>query len=103
MKDPSIQHVLISLDNSSDQSSVITMFKDLVELVLDTENGVSFTEFSKDDLDQFFDSLPKSTFEDILEHYWLKYPQLRHTVKFNCPVCGHAEDINFTGLSDFFT
>jgi hypothetical protein len=103
MRNPTVEHIIRSMDAANSDDSVIKMFKDLVEQVMDTDKGINFDDFTREDLDVFFDSLPQTTFDSILEDYWLKYPQLRHLIKFNCPVCGHKEDIQFTGLSDFFT
>jgi hypothetical protein len=103
MKNPNIDHVLTSMNNSKSEDSVIEMFKDLIESIMDTDKGISYNDYTRENLDEFFDSLPRSTFDSILEDYWLKYPQLRHLIKFHCPVCDHKEDIQFTGLADFFT
>ena len=104
MKHPNINHVISSIESKADVGhGVMDMFKSLVDQVIDTKSNEVYSEYTEDELTEFFDSLPRSTFDLMLENYWLKYPQLRHVVHFECPMCKHKEDIKFAGLADFFT
>ena len=88
--------------DKSNMVDVNNLLKSMVTSVVDTKSGVSYTEFTSEELDSFWNKLNPSILVDILEDFWEKTPSHRIVHKFVCPSCGHTEDIVLEGFHDFF-
>ena len=60
-----------------------------------------YDEFSKNELEEFVDSLPQEQFKKISE-FFEGMPKLQHEVKYSCPKCKAKNEATLVGLQDFF-
>ena len=71
------------------------------DTIYDDENLYNASEYTKSDLDDFVNQLPRSVLTDI-EKYIKGLPKLITTVEFVCEKCGHHNKYVLEGFQDFF-
>jgi hypothetical protein len=74
----------------------------LIESVSNLETGVVYDDFTKEELNEFLDSLPFGFMAEAANQFLSTMPTLSKKIKFKCPSCGHEEDITVRGLTNFF-
>lgn len=72
-----------------------------LDSVLTEEEQMSFSDYSKQEILDFIDSLTKTQFENIKD-YIAKMPRLRHEINFNCESCNEENNYTLEGIQDFF-
>ena len=73
----------------------------MIDTIYDDENLYNASEYTKSDLDDFVNQLPRSVLTDI-EKYIKGLPKLITTVEFVCEKCGHHNKYVLEGFQDFF-
>ena len=73
----------------------------MIDTIYDDENLYNASEYTKSDLDDFVNQLPRSVLTDI-EKYIKGLPKLITTVEFVCEKCGHHNKYVLVGFQDFF-
>jgi hypothetical protein len=70
-----------------------------LESIMDSEK--IYDDYTKEELQDFLNSLDLSVFKNILDFY-INTPRLSKNINFNCKKCNYSETIVLSGLSDFF-
>jgi hypothetical protein len=96
MKYPTIENLsLVQQDQNT-----FDIIRDSIEYVYDQETV--YDDFTKDEADNFLESLSKSQFE-LISEFFATMPKLRHEVKYKCKKCKKTETVLLEGLQSFFT
>ena len=98
VKHPNLKTVSKYDLTSADSELLYSMIKSCIVMVYDEEE--MYTEFSKEDLDNFFISLTSKHKEKLVD-FISNIPRLRYVSTFRCR-CGYEEPIVFEGLESFF-
>lgn len=88
-----------AIDSDADLFKLISS---LIESVSNTETGVVYEDFTQEDLLEFLDDLPFGFLGEVANKFLGSMPSLTKNIKFKCPSCGHEEDIEIKGLTNFF-
>lgn len=80
---------------------LMTMLEECIESIFDQENVYYTKDIPKEELRQFVDSINPAQ-EKLINRYFETMPKIAHMLRFNCPKCGHQEDIKLEGVSNFF-
>ena len=94
MKYPTIESLGVLNDENT-----FDIIRDSIEYVYDQENV--YDDFSKQDADNFLESLSKNQFE-LISEFFATMPKLRHEVKYKCKACKKTETVVLEGLQSFF-
>jgi hypothetical protein len=90
---------MISAENVD---AVFNIIYSCSEYVFD-EDGVYYTaETSREEFDNFLNSLTQEQF-DTITRFFEMLPKIKHDVKHTCEKCGYVHDLHMEGLNDFFT
>lgn len=76
------------------------MLADSIESIYDGDDVFYPSDFEKEDLDNFLESLDDTKFKKINE-FFEKLPKLIYDLDFKCHKCGHKEKIKLEGLKSF--
>ena len=98
MKYPTVKHLI----NYGNEKSVVKMTFDIVQsctVNIFDANDV-YEDFSKKELQDFFDQLNTEQFDKI-QNFFDKMPKLRHTIKVKNPNTEVESDIVLEGLQSF--
>lgn len=101
MKYPTVETAESMSNDASESDLVFDTIKQLIDYIYDAENVYRIEDHTKEEVDQFIDSLTHSQLEKI-ERFFETMPKVKHTVKWKCEKCGVEEDIVIEGLSNFF-
>lgn len=91
---------LESLANSdeSDKGMLISS----IESIFDGDQVWDPSEYTIDDLNAFYDSIPLSKKADIIKSFFNKIPHINYETQTKCPKCGFEYKIEFNSLDDVF-
>ena len=70
--------------------------------MINGETRISADEVSVKEITEFVESMNSMQFQSIAD-YVQSMPQLEDTVNFTCSNCGHENERNLKGISDFFS
>lgn len=84
-------------------ASMFDLLIDLIESVVDTEEGTSYTDFTKEEMTEFLDNIYSNVVDEIYDKFIDKIPTLSYDFDFTCPRCGTVHPMHLKGLSDFFS
>lgn len=84
---------------TEDVGHALDLIAACVESVFDANSVI--TEFNQDEMVKWLETLTQQQFAEI-QKFFDSIPRLRHTVKFECPSCGHEQDIVIEGIQNFF-
>lgn len=102
MKYPNSNDVTRSIDEKkSDVENTYSVIASCLDKVFDTENVYEVAGQTKQEVQQFIESLNKQQFEKI-KQFFEKLPKLKHGVAFKCEKCGSDNDITLEGSESFF-
>lgn len=90
------------LMQSTDIMDMYYIAKSLLVSVIDSEENVSYTDWTDTELTEFWDTLSPTDLEKVLSDFILASPthELHHT--FRCPVCKYEANMNLKGIFSFF-
>ena len=102
MKYPSSEDVLKNIDSKkSDVENSYAVIAACLDKIFDTDNVYDVASQTKQEVQEFIDSLNKQQFEKIKD-FFDKLPKLKYPIGFNCTKCGHANDVTLEGMESFF-
>lgn len=90
------------LMQSTDIMDMYYIAKSLLVSVIDSQENTSYTDWTGEELNEFWDSLSPADLEKVLNDFILASPthELHHT--FRCPVCKYEANMNLKGIFSFF-
>tara|TARA_R100001015_G_C4613796_1_gene169530 strand:- start:23 stop:766 length:744 start_codon:yes stop_codon:yes gene_type:complete len=86
---------------NQDSETMLKIITDCIVSIYDEEEVYQAKDHTRDELEQFVESIPSSAFNDIVE-FFETIPKLSHTLKVKCPKCKHMNEFILEGLEDFF-
>lgn len=100
---PSYNDVLkvMSTDSKTQTETVIDVIAACMDAVLTDEESISLKNETREEINNFIDSMSGKQFEDISE-FVQDMPQMEYKGNVKCPNCGHNQRIELKGLDDFF-
>lgn len=81
--------------------SGLFVMKKSIETIFDAENVYEVSDVSKEDLDEFIDSLTLQQVEKV-GSYFNDLPRLEKEVEYQCNLCGTKQSRTLVGLQSFF-
>jgi len=100
MKYPSIRDVIL-LSSSDKSDDIVDMVVDCVKGIFDNENYWEAADQTKEEINEFIQSLTKEQFDKI-EEFFVTAPKVVQTVECDCPKCGKQNISRIEGLHNFF-
>ncbi len=100
MKDPNAAIFTKINPDNNEFDQMLSMMYECTKLVYDPDDV--YTDFSREELNDFIGQLTKDQFEDITE-FFNTLPALKHEINYVCRECGKSETITLEGLQSFFT
>lgn len=102
MKYPDYKTIETAYENSgSDEEDVFGVIKSCIDYIYDQDNVYSLKEATKEEIDEFFDSLSVKQIREI-KNYFNNLPTIKKEIKVKCNKCGFNHEINVKGLMNFF-
>lgn len=89
----------ISLDDES--ISIVETIINSIDYIYDKENVYYAKDSSKEELNEFVESLQSKDLEKIKD-FFLTIPKLSKNVHFKCNKCNYEENIKIEGIESFF-
>lgn len=87
---------------TDDEDDMFKVVSKLIESVSNVDDGVIYEDFTKEELAEFLDNLPFGFLAEVANQFLTSIPALSKKIKFKCPSCGHEEEIEIKGLTNFF-
>lgn len=81
--------------------SIYELVASCMESVWNNDEVHYTKDISKDDLNNFLDTMTSEQFKKFKE-FFETMPALTHTVNYKCPSCGKEDTYTFKGITDFF-
>lgn len=100
MKYPSFQ-VLEKYKDLNETTTIVNMIIDCIDYIYDEENMYYAKDASKEELEEFIDSLQSKDLEK-LKLFFETMPKIKRKLQFKCNKCNHEEDIDVEGIQSFF-
>jgi DNA-directed RNA polymerase subunit M/transcription elongation factor TFIIS len=102
MKYPTADDVMKNVNsNKSEIENTYAVIAASLDKIFDTENVYDVSTQSKEEVNDFIESLNQKQFEKIKE-FFEGLPRLKHPVKFTCEKCKHENSFSLEGLENFF-
>lgn len=79
---------------------IYSLMMECVKCIWDADD--TYEDFSKKELEEFFDGMTKDQFEKISD-FFNTMPKLAHTIEYACGGCGEETTVEIEGLQSFFT
>lgn len=99
LRDPSYRLSLVE-QQSKGVDGQFAVILSSVEQIYGKEE--TYTDFTRQELSDFFDTLNKSELAKIRE-FFETTPKLQHEIKFKCSSCGQEDTVVLEGMQSFFT
>ena len=102
MKYPSLD-TFVEMNFSEDQGveQVFKMAASCIESISDAEQVYDASDSTKEELNEFFESLTSSQFK-LIQEFFETMPKLAYTLKVTNPNTGVESDVELEGLASFF-
>lgn len=94
-------NLMNSFEDKFTYESTSELIKQSVNMVYDTNQTYTRDLYSKEELDEWFDSLTQSQYDKLLE-FFNNLPSLTHDLEFKCKHCGYETNIHLEGIESFF-
>ena len=101
MKYPNMKVLYSQEFKSLKYEDIINLIIGCVEYIYEGEKNYPISESTREELKDFFESLPQEQFGNIRK-FFESMPRLRHETKVKNPKTGVESKITFSGLQDFF-
>ena len=101
-RQPSLNDVPENL-NAEDLNaeSIFEVIRNCVEMVTYGDEVFTNEDFSKSELQEFIDQFTGDEFQKI-QDYFERLPKIKHDLKFRCSNCNTDNEIELSGMQDFF-
>jgi len=100
MKYPSFE-LLEKYDGREEEEIMMEMLVDCVDYIYDKEQIYYAKDSSREELQEFVDSLQQKDLEKI-KVFFDTVPEIKKDLHFDCPKCGYKDEISVKGLQNFF-
>jgi hypothetical protein len=100
MKYPNFE-MIEKYKDAKDASVIVNMIIDCVDYIYDEENMYYSKDTSREELEEFVDSLQTKELEK-LKLFFETMPKVKKKLQFKCNKCNHEEDIDVEGIQSFF-
>ena len=84
-----------------DETDVSSILSAVIDTIFDNDGVYNADETSQKELDEFINSLSHEQVAQI-QNYIESLPVLEHIITWQCPKCGHKNEVTLRGLQDFF-
>lgn len=101
MKWPNYKSLMDLDENSGVTDQTFSMVIKCLDAVLTPEEQMSFSDYSKEEISEFIDSLTTAQFEKV-KNFIQVMPRLKHEVGFHCESCSEENKYTLEGIQDFF-
>jgi hypothetical protein len=88
---------------AADMKEVFIFAKNLMTGVINTASGEIYSDYTEEQLTEFWESLSITDMESVVENYILSYPKHVLETQSVCPGCGYNHTEKTEGLFGFFT
>lgn len=88
-------------ENMNEGEVIIRILTDCIDYIYDKENVYYAKDSTKEELEEFIDSLQQKDLEKFKE-FFDTMPEIKRDVHFKCPKCQYEEDITIKGMQNFF-
>ena len=93
--------MLQKYEKMTENEMMINILIDCIDYIYDKEEIYYAKDSSKQELEEFVDSLQQKDMEKFKE-FFDTMPEIKKDVHFACPKCGYEEDITIKGMQNFF-
>lgn len=100
MKYPNFE-MIEKYKDAKDASVIVNMIIDCIDYIYDEENMYYSKDTSKEELEEFVDSLQTKELEK-LKLFFETMPKVKKKLQFKCNKCNHEEDLDVEGIQSFF-
>jgi hypothetical protein len=101
MKYPAYKSLKLLDSNLKDTEMEFDLVIDSVDYIFDKEEIHHVSDYSREEIVQFFNELTKENFNKVYE-FFETMPQMVQRVKYKCPDCGKAHNKIIEGIEYFF-
>jgi hypothetical protein len=88
-------------DGMPENEVLINVLMDCIEYIYDEENLYYAKDNTREELEEFIDSLQQKDLEKFKE-FFDTMPEVKTYVPFKCPKCAYEEQMEIKGLQNFF-
>ena len=100
LKPPSLDSV-IGAANKSQIELVMEIVRECLVEIIQGKDVFSAQDHSKEELDEFLNSLNSGQFQKI-QTYYESLPKMKQDIEYTCPKCGETKKETLEGLASFF-
>jgi len=100
LKPPSLDNV-IGAANKSQIDVVMEIVRECLVEIIQGKDVFSAQDHSKEELDEFLNSLNSGQFQKI-QTYYESLPKMKQDIEYTCPKCGETKKETLEGLASFF-
>jgi hypothetical protein len=92
---------VINMFSAKDTVEVFDMIVSCINAIYDDVNYYSVEDYTKEDIEEFINSLTKQQFEKI-ENFFINSPKIVQEIETDCEQCGRHNVSRLEGLANFF-
>ena len=100
LKPPSLDNV-IGVANKNQIDVVMEIVRECLVEIIQGKDVFSAQDHSKEELDEFLNSLNSGQFQKI-QTYYESLPKMKQDIEYTCPKCGETKKETLEGLASFF-
>ena len=100
LKPPSLDSV-IGAANKNQIEVVMEIVRECLVEIIQGEDVFSAQDHTKEELDEFLNSLNSGQFQKI-QTYYESLPKMKQDIEYTCPKCGETKKETLEGLASFF-
>ena len=89
------------LSDSFDEGNTTSMIIKCIKAIYDETTVHNVEDYTENEIKEFIESLSVRDIQK-LQVFFEQLPKVKCKVKFTCPHCGHENEFNLEGLSNFF-
>jgi hypothetical protein len=92
---------VVDIFSAKDTNEVFELITNSIVAIFDNENYYSTEDYSKEEIEEFLNSLTKQQFEKI-ENFFTSSPKVVQVIETDCDQCGRHNVSRLEGLANFF-
>jgi hypothetical protein len=93
--------IMSKLEASNENDMVFELLLHCVDFIFDNEEIYKSKDIPKEELVEFLDNLQQKHLE-LIKTFFDTMPKVKKDLEFNCPKCGHHDQITIEGVQSFF-
>jgi hypothetical protein len=99
-KYPSIDAANFITDDSNKLDVINEIMIHCIDYIFDTESVYYPKDYSKEEMDEFIDSLSSEQIK-LIDDWFKSIPEIKELAKFTCSKCGHENEFEIKGIRSF--